>query len=101
MLNGLLEIFLVFVDISQVVVGIAVARIGHNSFLVPLNSLIYFIFPFVNDCCIVVGTIIFWIVLDALLVVFKSCFVLFQVIVGDPHRVINLVKILLQLICTL
>ena len=76
---------LIFVDITQVVEGIAVARIGFDSFLVPLNCLICLSFPFVDDCGIVVSTVIFGVVLDTLLVVLKGSFILLLVIISYSH----------------
>ena len=99
-LNSFLVLRLVLVDVGQVVVGVAVAGVHLDGLLVPLDGLVSVVLSLVDDCSVVVGAVILGVSIDGLLVVLECEFVFPHVVVGDAHRVVKGIYLLVDGVCT-
>ena len=99
-LNSFLVLRLVLVDVGQVVVGVAVAGVNLDGLLVPLDGLVSVVLSLVDDCSVVVGAVVLGVSIDGLLVVLESEFVFPHVVVGDAHRVVKGIYLLVDGVCT-
>ena len=84
-LNRFLILGLVLVDVGQVVVGVAVAGVHLDGFLVPLDGLVSVFLPLVDDGGVIVGTVVLGVGVDGLLVVLQGEFIFPLVVVCDAR----------------
>jgi hypothetical protein len=84
---------LVLVDVSEVVVGVAVAGVYLNGFFVPICGLGDVVPAFVDNCHVVVSAKILRVFLNAHLIVFDGVIVLFHFIIGDANRIIEFINL--------
>ena len=92
-LDSLIILSVIFVDVAEVVVGIAVARVNLSSLLIPLDRLLNLISRLTHDGQVVVRAVILRIKFHALLIGPLSFRVLLHIVIGDGlfgHYIVDL-----------
>ena len=76
---------LVFVNISEVVVSVTVPMICLNGLFVPAYSLGNVILVFIDDGCVIIGTMVFGIQLNAFGIINNCITILTHLIICNPY----------------
>ena len=79
--DRLFVIFLILINISQVVICVAVTRIDLNGLFIPLYSLFNIVLSLVNDGSIIVRSVVLWVCLNSLSIIANSLHILFHIII--------------------
>ena len=74
---------LIFIDVSQVIVSVAVAWIDSYCFFVPLDGFGGSVGGFVNNSYIVIGAKVVRVVIDTHLIVLEGVVIVFHFVIGD------------------
>ena len=81
----------VFIDISKVIVSIAVAWIDLYRLFVPLNCTLYIIPCFEDNSIVIVGTVVGWVELYTLLIILASLVIFFYLTIANSHNVVDFI----------
>jgi len=93
-LDCLLIVPLVLVDVSEVIIGIAIPGVDLDGFFVPIYSLLSFAHAFVYNCNVVVSRVVLGVGSYAFLVVTECLIVLSFLIIGNSCGVVQLMDVL-------
>lgn len=76
---------LILIDITEVIIGIAISRVDFYGFLIPFNALINFIELLIDNGSVIIGRMILRIALNTFAVILKRLNIVTHIIICDPH----------------